>query len=105
MTNPYCVVLITASNARQADQISRMLLKERLAACVNLVPRIQSRYWWKGKIEKSSESLLIVKTRRALIMKLVAYLKKVHSYSVPEAIALPIVAGNADYLRWIRESI
>src|SRR5438874_1188591 len=87
----FCVVFITASNAKEADRISLALVKGRLAACVNAVPAVKSRYWWKGKIETARESLLIAKTRRSLVGKLTKKVKAIHSYSVPEVIALPIV--------------
>ncbi len=105
MTTQCRVVLITASNAKEADKISREIIRGKLAVCVNCIPKIHSRYWWKGKIEESSETLLIVKTKQTLIKKLIAKIKAVHSYSVPEVIALPIMDGNPDYLRWIKESI
>ncbi len=105
MTTQCRVVLITASNAKEADKLSRELVRMKLAVCVNCVPAIHSRYWWKGKIEESSEALLIVKTKQKMIKKLIAKIKTIHSYSVPEVIALPILEGNPDYLRWIKESI
>ena len=103
--SPYCVVLITSSTAKEADKISLALLKAKLAACVNVVPKITSNYWWKGRIEKASESLLIVKTKKSLVSKLVQKVKSVHSYAVPEVVSLPILQGNPDYLRWIDESL
>ena len=69
-----------------------------------MVPRVQSKFWWKGKIDSASESLLIVKTRAALLDKVIASVKRKHSYTVPEIIAMPIVGGNTDYLDWIDES-
>ena len=101
----YCIVFITASNAEEADRISSTLVKERLAACVNMAPRITSRYWWKEKIETANESLLIVKTKKSHLKKLIQKVKAVHSYTVPEVIAFPIMAGNPDYLDWIQESL
>lgn len=101
----YCIVLITASNTKEAEKISKTLVGEKLAACVNVVPKIRSRYRWKGKIETASESLLIVKTKKILVPKLIRKVKEIHSYTVPEIIALPIVQGNPDYLRWIGESV
>lgn len=95
------VVLVTASSAAEGEKISRGVLNARLAACVNLVPRVRSRYWWKGKVESATESLLIIKTRAALVGRLTAEVKRLHSYTVPEVIALPVTAGNPDYLRWV----
>lgn len=95
------VILITASSVKEAKKISEGLLKKRLAACVNVVPRVNSAYWWKGRIEKTSEALLLVKSRRTLIGKLTREVKRLHSYTVPEVIALPIIGGNTNYLKWL----
>lgn len=100
-----CVVFITASNFKESEKISKMLVSEKLAACCNIVPKVSSRYWWKGKIETASESLLIVKTKKSSLSQLIKRVKSIHSYTVPEIIALPIPKGNPDYLNWIEESI
>ena len=84
--------------------LGRALLDERLAACVNITP-VRSAYWWQGRVEEAGETLLIVKTVDRLIDTLVGRVRALHSYTVPEVIALPIVAGNPDYLRWIEESV
>ena len=97
------VVMITASSPDEGARIAEALVGERLAACVNRVDGISSVYWWKGKVERESETLLIAKTRGELVERLIARVKELHSYSVPEVIALPIEAGNADYLMWIAE--
>jgi len=97
------VVLITASSPDEGARIAEALVSERLAACVNRVDGISSVYWWKGKMERESECLLIAKTRGELVERLIARVKEMHSYSVPEVIALPIEAGNPDYLMWIAE--
>ena len=105
MSSDYRLVFVTASSPDEADKISLALVKEKLAACVNIAPKITSRYRWQGKIETANESLLIIKTKKSLIPKLVARVKTLHSYSVPEVIAFPILEGNPDYLKWIKESI
>jgi len=97
------VVLITASSPDEGARIAEALVSERLAACVNRVDGISSVYWWKGKMERGTESLLIAKTRGELVERLIARVKEMHSYSVPEVISLPIEAGNHDYLMWIAE--
>ena len=86
-----------------ADSIANAILKDRLAACVNIVPGIRSKYWWKGQLSTDSESLLIIKTRGDLVTDLIARIKEVHPYEVPEVIAFQIKEGNAEYLRWIGE--
>ncbi len=100
----HVVVLITAETLGQGREIADALVGEKLAACVNLMPRIHSKFWWQGKIDSANESLLIVKTREALLDKVINLVKSKHSYTVPEIIALPIVGGNKDYLDWIDEA-
>jgi periplasmic divalent cation tolerance protein len=97
------VVMITAGGAEEGERVARALLEARLAACVNLLPGIASLYWWEGKIERDEEVLLLVKTRRDLMPRLLEAVRAVHSYDVFETVALPIVAGSPDYLRWVRE--
>ena len=97
------VILITASSPEEGARIAEALVSERLAACVNRIDGISSVYWWKGKMERESECLLIAKSRGELVERLTARVKEMHSYSVPEIIALPIEAGNPDYLMWIAE--
>jgi periplasmic divalent cation tolerance protein len=100
----HIVVFITAETPGQCRDIADALLANKLAACVNIVPKVQSKFRWQGKIDSANESLLIVKTREALLEKLIASVKSHHSYTVPEIIALPIVGGNKDYLDWIDET-
>ena len=102
METDFCAVLVTAANSGEGDKIQEALVKEKLAVCVNLLP-VSSCYSWKGKIEKEKEVLLIAKTKTSLLDKLIARVKELHSYKVPEVIALPIVKGNPGYLKWIGE--
>lgn len=97
------VVFITASNKKEARRIAEEIIKNRLAACVNIIGNIDSLFWWEGKVDSAKEALLIVKTKRALIKKLIKKVKSLHSYKVPEIIALSIAAGSKDYLDWISE--
>ncbi|MFH1823983.1 MAG: divalent-cation tolerance protein CutA [Candidatus Firestonebacteria bacterium] len=101
----YIVVFITVSSKKESKKITEYLIKNKLAACVNEIPNISSTYWWKEKIEKSKELLLVIKTKKSVLNKLIKEVKKIHSYSVPEVIALPIIDGNKDYLDWINSSI
>ncbi|MBI2058430.1 MAG: divalent-cation tolerance protein CutA [Nitrospirae bacterium] len=98
------VVLITAPPGEAADTISRKILEDKLAACVNQIPQIRSLYGWEGKINDDSEVLLVVKTTRSHFQKLVHVVKSVHPYEVPEIIALPVVDGSDSYLKWIAEA-
>ena len=97
----YVVVFITVDSQETARKITDKLLTERKAACVNIIPKVELQYWWQGKIESANELLLIVKTRTVLLEELIALVKQNHPYSVPEIIALPIIGGNKDYLKWI----
>lgn len=107
MTNPLdesIVVLITAPPGEMARTIARRLVDARLAACVNIVMSVESVYRWEGQRCEELEWLLVIKTRKLLFDRLAAEVKTLHNYTVPEIIALPIVAGSADYLRWVLES-
>jgi len=100
----YIVILITAKNTTQANTIANKLVKEELIACANMVKGVKSIFKWKGKVEKCDEVLLILKSKKNLLSKIIKTVKKHHSYDVPEIIALPIVDGNKDYLKWIGTS-
>jgi len=99
------VVLVTVSSQAEAEKISSILLERRKAACVNIVPGVSSRFWWQGKIDSADEALLLIKTRSSAVPDVVELVKENHSYTVPEVIALPIIAGNDDYLSWIDAEI
>ncbi len=101
----YVVLLITASNIEEANKIAEVLLNQRKAACVNIVPGVSSLFWWQDKLDSAQESLLIVKTKASLLPEVISLVKGVHSYDVPEIIALPIVGGNQDYLEWIDKEV
>ena len=93
-------VYITAKNRAEARKLAMLALDMRLAACANLFP-IDSIYWWKGKKEHAKEVAILFKTRAALVKRLIAGLRKAHSYDVPCIVAWPILEGNRDYLDWI----
>lgn len=97
------VVLCTCSDTAQADHIATALLDERLAACINLVPNVTSYFRWQDKVEHASEVQLIIKTRRSLFAALCERVQALHSYDVPELIAVPIERGSTDYLTWLHE--
>ena len=95
------IVLITASSEEEAHNIAESLVNEKKAACVNIVPAVDSLFWWEDKLESAGESLLLVKTKVSLFPGIVELVKRTHSYEVPEIIALPIVTGSEDYLKWL----
>jgi periplasmic divalent cation tolerance protein len=100
----HIVVLVTAPSLKTAETIAKFLLLKKLAACVNIVAKVDSLFWWQKKIDKAKESLLIIKTQKKLFGKLAKAVKSRHPYEVPEIIALPIILGNRKYLGWIDES-
>ncbi len=99
----YVMVYVTASSEEEAGKIAKALLETKLAACVNIVKNVRSIYRWQGKVEDGSEVLMIVKSRRGLFGRLCDAIRKIHSYSVPEIIALPIIEGSEDYLKWLEQ--
>jgi len=101
----YIAVLITVKEAEEARKIAKSLVKRRLAACINILPEIESHFWWQDKLESEKEILLIIKTKESLLPELTKSVKKIHSYSIPEIIALPIVGGSRDYLEWLDSEV
>lgn len=100
----HSVVLVTASSQKEALAIASALVESRLAACVSLIP-IHSVYTWQGEIHREQEWQLLIKTDLAQFETLATKIKELHSYEVPEIIALPIIAGSEPYLRWISEQV
>ena len=105
MKNQYIVIFVTAKNKAEAKKIAQGLLKDSLVACVNMVGGVESYFQWQGKIDKANETLLIIKTKQKSFEKVLSKVKQLHSYDNPEIIALPIVAGSWDYLKWIDEVV
>jgi periplasmic divalent cation tolerance protein len=95
------VILITAGSEEEAHKIAESLVKRKKAACVNIVPRVDSLFWWEDGLNSTQENLLLVKTKESLFSEIVELVKRMHSYEVPEIIALPIIAGSEDYLKWL----
>ena len=105
MEQQYIVVLITANSTTEAQQIAGLLLEQRLAACINIVPEVDSRFWWEGNLDSARESLLTIKTKSSLLPAIIRSVKEIHSNTVPEIIALLIVGGNQDYLDWMENEL
>ena len=105
MTDKF-VVLVTCPTAAEARRIARAVVDSKLAACVNILPgAVQSIYRWKGKVESARERLLLIKTSRKCLAKLQAAVERMHSYDMPEFIAIPISAGSREYLDWLDECL
>lgn len=99
------VVFMTAANGEEATRLAEMLIGAHLAACVQILPEMESVYRWEGKIERQSEVLLIAKTSAGKFADLEREVRALHSYDTPEIVAVPIVAGSAPYLKWLGESL
>ncbi len=104
-TAKYVVVLVTAPDLQVARRLARAALQARLIACANLIPRIESHYRWRGKMESSGEVLMILKTTRPRLAALERLVLAKHPYDTPEFLVLPANAGNSRYLKWIAESV
>jgi periplasmic divalent cation tolerance protein len=104
MTHDYVVVLTTLPADADAAAFGRALVQERLAACVNLLPQMESIYRWEGQVERELERQVVIKTSRVRLVALWERVRDLHPYDVPEFLVLPIVDGNDAYLRWIAES-
>jgi len=104
-TMTHVVVLIMTSSKHEAEEIGKALLESRLAACVNIVEPVRSLFRWQGAIERQEEALMLVKSRSDLLPSMIRIVKEMHSYTVPEVIALPILAGSSDYIGWVDESL
>ena len=99
------VCFVTASSDGEARAIGATVVREKLAACANVLGPIASTYWWRGRLERAEETLLLLKTREDLVPALAARVRELHSYEVPEVIAVPILGGNEAYLEWIDASV
>lgn len=101
----FIIVLTTCDSDSTAQLIARSLVTERLAACVNVVPGLTSCFRWKGEVCQETESLLIVKSKAALFSRLRQRIAELHTYELPEIIALPLVDGSEEYLHWLEEAV
>ena len=105
MATRFIVVLTTLPTRAKARRMATLVLKEKMAACVNLVGPAESFFWWQGKVDQAKEYLLLIKTRTSHFVRIQKFLEKHHPYSVPEIVALPIQKGNTSYLSWLEESV
>lgn len=98
-------VFLTAANKEEADRLAEMLVSEQLAACVQILPQMESIYRWQGKIERQPEVLLIAKTVSSKFLALEREVRALHSYETPEIVAVPLTNGSAPYLAWLSASV
>lgn len=103
MMEEYIQVFATTDSEEIAKKIAKVTLEKKLAGCVQIIGPIESRYWWKNKIEDTKEWLCVIKSKMSLYEKLEKAIKEIHSYEIPEIIATPIIAGNPDYLEWLSQ--
>ena len=101
MDNVYIIVLVTTASKREAEEIVQHLLGDKLIACGNIVGPVTSFFRWSGIVERAEEFLVLMKTRRDLFQRLSEVVKTLHSYEVPEILAVPVVEGSMDYLEWL----
>ena len=99
------LVLTTTGSETEAQKIARALVERRLAACVNIVPRVQSVYRWEGKVEQAEEYLLLIKTMQGREEQVRAAIRELHSYALPECISIAIESGSAEYLQWMEDCL
>ena len=97
------LIYITAKDKDEARRIGRELVESRLAACVNIIDRVNSMYWWEGEVRDDAEAVLVAKTKEALVPRLIEKVKSLHSYDCPCIVALPILDGNPAFLKWVAD--
>ncbi|MFH1138463.1 MAG: divalent-cation tolerance protein CutA [Pseudomonadota bacterium] len=100
---PAAVVYITVPDLAEAERIGNLLLEKRLAACVNILEGMTSIYWWKGKMEQARETIVLAKTKSRLVDELSAFVGSTHPYDCPCVIAVPLIGGNPEFLKWIED--
>lgn len=98
----YCMIFVTCPNKKVANKIADTLLRKKLIACANILPNVKSKYWWKEKVEKSTEVLVVMKTKSKLFDDAKKEIKSLHTYSVPEIVCVKIDKGANEYLKWIK---
>ena len=101
----YALVYITTSGEEESKKIGKMVVEERLAGCVNIIPTIESFYWWKGEIEEDNESILIAKTKVSNVENIIKRVKEIRSYENPAILAIPIINGSKEYLDYLDAEI
>lgn len=101
----YVLVYITTPNSREAKRIGEELVRKRLAVCANIIDSIMSIYWWNKKLQKDREAVLLLKTKKEKVKKIISTVRKMHSYENPAIFALPMLEGSKSYLKWIEDEV
>jgi periplasmic divalent cation tolerance protein len=101
----YIMVYVTTKDEDEAKRIGETLVKERLAACANIIPGIRSVYWWKGEVESNGEAAIMLKSKQEKSQEIVKRVKELHSYDVPTIDIIPLSGGNPDCFEWLEESL
>jgi periplasmic divalent cation tolerance protein len=99
------IVMVSTANQEEAGKIADLAVQSRLAACASIIPTVRSTYWWEGKIVSDQEALIIMKTTSDKVLPLQETIRTVHSYKVPEIIAIPVTQGFQPYLDWVRSEV
>lgn len=99
------VIIVTCASKKEAGNIAGALLRKKLVACANIIGGVDSKFWWQGRLDKAREVIVVFKTVSGNFKAASRLVKEIHSYKVPEIIALPIVAGDREYLEWIKKSV
>ena len=105
MKDEYVQIITTTEKKEDAEKIAELLLKKRLAGCIQIIGPIMSNYWWKDQVEKAEEWLNLIKTKKNLCKELEKSIKEIHPYETPEIIGIPVVIGSKDYLKWLDDEI
>ncbi len=105
MKNEYVQIITTTEKKEDAEKIAELLLKKRLAGCIQIIGPITSNYWWKDKVEKAEEWLNLIKTKKNLCKELEKSIKEIHPYETPEIIGIPVVIGSKAYLKWLDDEV
>ena len=100
----FAVILVTAPDIDLARRLAKAALEAKLVACANIIPAVESHYWWEGKLESSDESLIVFKTRQELISELERSVQEIHPYDTPEFVAIPLTGGSRKYFAWLSDS-
>lgn len=97
----HCLMYVTASGVEEAKELGRALVEERLVACANVIPGMIPIFWWEGRVQEDSEAILLAKTRKELVQRVIDFVEEQHSYDCPAILALPIEVGHQPFLDWI----